>query len=79
MTERERDKCKILVNEAIQSARSAKADFEQCKTRMATDSLSLETIEKRGLTQYNYADGIYHALTVIGFNHPYVDELKKLL
>lgn len=72
MTKQEKSKCDELIVEAIQCLKQADLRYEQMKQlELKEDKLLLE---KDGLCKQNYAEGIYQALSVIG----YTGELMKI-
>lgn len=77
MTKAENKKCEDLLREGIKNGESAKIECEKAEEYLADANKKLEAeIEQRKADQHlGYAQGIYQALSVIGFEH---EDMQKL-
>ena len=76
MTKQEKSKCDELIVEAIQYLQQSDLRYEQMKqVESKEDKLFLE---KDGLCKQNYAEGIYDALSAIGYTGTLMKKFDKI-
>ena len=76
MTKIENNKCEILMYEAIKEAESAEMEYAEAEKHLAdANELEWETEQRKADQHIGYSQGIYQALSVIGFKH---EDMKKL-
>lgn len=77
MTKQEKLKCDELLVAAIQYLQQADLRYEQMKqVESKEDKLFLE---KDGLCKQNYAEGIYDALSAIGYTGTLMKKFDKII
>ena len=76
MTKLENKKCESLMYEAIKKAENAKMEYTEAQKHLAdANELKAEIEQRKADQNIGYAQGIYHALSVIRFKH---EDMKKL-
>jgi len=75
MTKVEYEKCEKLMEEAIIKIEQANEEFKAYSQLLFENILKAETEQRKADQHYGYAEGIYQALSVIGFKH---EDMKKL-
>lgn len=76
MTKQEKLKCDELIIEAIQCLQQADLRYKQMKQSEAKEDRLF--LEKDGLCKQNYAEGIFQALSVIGYNSELMKRFDKI-
>lgn len=83
MTNIEKAKAEKLIDEVIKVIRKYQDTnddwkaYERCKEE--NDLVSAETYLRKFQDGISYAEGIYKALVVIGFNHPKMKEFSDMM
>ena len=80
MTKVEYEKCKKLMEDAINKTKQAEIEYNTAQGFLNCENRIAYEIETRKADQhYGYAEGINQVLTVIGFKHDRMKELSGLL
>lgn len=77
MTKLEYGKCEKLMEEAIRQEKKAIEEFSKANEMNGKDTFELLRLQVKN--HLGYAEGIYQALSIIGFKHDRMKELSELL
>lgn len=80
MTRAEKEKVEILIDEAFINYKCSEAEWEMHESfKKEGNFIDAEFHLRRFQDKRSFAEGIYQALAVMGFNHPKMKEFSKLL
>lgn len=80
MTRVEKEKSEILIDEAFINYECSQAEWEIYEAfKKEGNSIEAEFHLRRFQDKRSFAEGIYQALAVMGFDHPKMKEFSKLL
>lgn len=80
MTKIEKRRCEQLAQEAINKCLKSKEEYknwESCKKN--NDSMGAHLALRKADQDYGYAEGIYQALVVVGYDSESMEELSDLI
>lgn len=80
MTKAENKKCEDLLREGIKNGESAKKEYAEAEKHLANaNKLEWEVNQRKADQNLGYAQGIYQALVVVGFEHKDMQKLAELI
>lgn len=80
MTKLEKNKAEKLIDKALRNYKNSQDDWELYeKFKNENNSVEAEIHLRKFQNSISYAEGIYQALAVLGFDHPKMKEFSKLL
>jgi hypothetical protein len=78
MTVKEKDYCVDLLLEGLKNAKQSKEDFKKLNDSNLSDT-ERNIAELQGQNHLGYAEGIYHSLVTLKYNHELMKELSSLI
>lgn len=79
MTKTEQNKAEKILDEAIRKHKNAINDWKEYECWKENDLVLAEIYLRKFQDAISYAEGIYTALVVIGFNHPKMKEFSDMM